>query len=409
MITWQTLRWPIALLIFLIFNHPGRVLAQGNINILNPTVDYDFGYQINFQAELATDLTVDEVRLIFRPSGTNNSIVVPAQIGQEYQLQANYNLLPESRIPLFSDITYWYVVTDSSGQQHQTEVSNFRYEDNRFAWQQLVEEGVVAIHWYQGDIAFGQSALNTALNSITHLDQYITLTNLSPFDIYIYANENDMQSTLSLAGEDWLTGHAAAKLNIALVTVSFGNIDQLPTMKRRIPNEVAHIRLYQQIGESYANLPAWFSEGIASLGELSPNPDYRVLLQVIAVQADALIPFSDLCQKFPDTEAKISFVQAQSDSFLRYLHDRFGTNGLTTLLNVYAQGETCEGGVQQVFGQPLTRLSQEWQEQLPDPGLPASPNNFNWQPWLVLLLIMIAVPISAIAASGKRMGEFPGD
>ena len=69
-------------------------------------------------------------------------------------------------------------------------------------------------------------------------------------------------------------------------------------METLIPHELAHVMLYRNVGEGYASLPVWLSEGIASLAELYPNPDYDQALS-IASQNGSLLSIEELCDTFP--------------------------------------------------------------------------------------------------------------
>jgi hypothetical protein len=97
-----------------------------------------------------------------------------------------------------------------------------------------------------------------------------------------------------------------------------------------------HVLLYQKLGRGYEYLPTWLNEGLASQNEPAPNPDYSVIL-ADAVKRDALLPMASLCQGFPRDAATFFQAYAQSDSYVRNLHDQFGRSGLEAVLEQYAQ------------------------------------------------------------------------
>lgn len=393
------------LLVALSLAGPHPASAQSEITVVNPRVTHIFGQQIDFQAELTTSMNVAQVQLIFRPAGSNRSIVTPVQYRSDGLLTASYALRPQDRIPPFARINYWYIVTTDGGQQFQSEVFSHRYDDNRFSWQQLVEPGIVQVHWYQGDLAFGQAAVDTALNASDHLDQYIRLPAPTQLDIYIYPSQSELQAALSLSGQEWLAGHADPDLNVVIVWVTPDSF-HLIEMERRIPHEIAHIRLYQEIGEAYQNLPAWFNEGIASLGELYTNPDHRLILQT-AAQEGTLIPLTDLCANFPTGDPQLQLAYAQSESFLTYLVSAYGANSLQNLLDAYAQGGSCSQGLESVYDASLAEMEKDWlQSNFDSPPTPSpSSTGSSLFAWVILFLLIMVVPVGAILLSGESTKE----
>ena len=102
-------------------------------------------------------------------------------------------------------------------------------------------------------------------------------------------------------------------------------------MERQIPHEIMHILEYQITGTSYNQIPVWLLEGLASSAELYPNPDYQQVLEK-AVDEDSLLPMSVLCQDFPRDLSGALLAYAQSNSFVRFLNQNFGTRDTLSLV-----------------------------------------------------------------------------
>jgi len=130
-------------------------------------------------------------------------------------------------------------------------------------------------------------------------------------------------------------------------------------METLIPHELAHVMLYRSVGDGYASLPVWLSEGIASLAELYPDPDFDVILKE-AKEKNTLVPIAQLCDAFPPDGSSLAY--AESQSFVRFLRDTYGTSYLNSLLSDYANGMSCENGVTHTFKTPLGNLDARWRE-----------------------------------------------
>ena len=138
----------------------------------------------------------------------------------------------------------------------------FQYDDNRYPWQTMEGNGL-RLHWYAGDVSFGQAALDAAQSGYQAIQNLIPVPAGDPIDIYIYASSADVQDTLNLGGSAWVSGHANPDLGVVLVSIAPGE-NQSIEMEQQIPHELAHVLLYRLTGSAYANLPNWLTEGIAS-------------------------------------------------------------------------------------------------------------------------------------------------
>ena len=156
----------------------------------------------------------------------------------------------------------------------------------------------------------------------------------------------------------WIAGHADPDLGVAVVSLPAGP-DQRSEIERQIPHEVMHLLLYQSVGPAYYPLPVWLKEGLASANEMRPNPDYYVILSK-AVEQDTLIPMASLCQSFPQ-DNNVYLAYAQSDSFVRYLYQQYGQNGMQRLCRTaMPRVKAVRPLPNPCLGFSLSELEQEW-------------------------------------------------
>jgi hypothetical protein len=209
-------------------------------------------------------------------------------------------------------------------------------------------------------------------------------------DVYVYDSVQALQAALPNGGQNWLAGHANPDGEVILVSLPPGPEQRLE-MERQIPHELMHIGLSYTDSHAYSNLPTWFNEGLASLVELYPNPEYQVLIDN-AYESDQLLPFTSLCHSFPTDAGHGLQAYAQSASFTQYLYDRFGEPGFNRLIAAYASGMSCESGVEQALGTDLTGLESGWRrENFTDLTIARTYQEFL--PWLVLLVVILAGPV----------------
>ena len=389
-------RWVVLLLFFLgtaWLWHPG--IASPAFQVTPDPVEYTFGGQITLRASLDTQIKVVAVQAFLRGSGDTETYSGPAII-QDGEVVFLHDLTSQP-LRAFSDVEYWFRISPENGEPFQSDTYTFYYEDNRFSWQTL-SSGPFSVHWYEGTTEFAQSVLHAAVAGLERAKTLLKLPLVQAVDIYVYASGMEMQSTLRLGGLRWIAGHADPDLGVAVVSLPPGP-DQASETARQIPHEVMHLLLYQLTGASYYSLPIWLKEGLASANETRPNPDYYVILSS-AVEKDTLIPMASLCQTFPQ-DTTVYQAYAQSDSFVRFLHQQYGQAGIQDLVNSYAAGQGCENGSQAVTGLSLSGLDQEWREtRLNDNVLGVALEALL--PWSGLLLAIVLVPLVLVLTSLRK-------
>jgi len=372
--------------------------VQAGIPVVEANVQFTFGRQIDFTAQVTADLPVKDAVIFVQSQGENHTIVETAYVAPPGEIKYSQDL---STRPLraFANIDYWFKVGFEDGTTFTSDHFTFFYVDNRFLWQTL-ESKPFRLHWYQGDIAFAQGVLDVAKAGQAHIQEILPLPAPSEVNLYVYASMEEMQTTLRLAGQIWVAGHADPDLRIIVAAIPAGPEQHLIT-EQRIPHELMHIMLYQVMGNSYTNLPAWLNEGLASMAELSFNPDYNISLED-AIREDRLIAIQSLCSKFPVDAAGASLSYAESALFTFYLYRTFGTSGLETLVANYANGMGCDESVQSALGKPLTELQAQWiKDDFRKPVSDSKPPQ-ELGPWFIILVIVIGIPLGLMLVSLRK-------
>jgi hypothetical protein len=369
--------------------------AATNVNIY-----YNFGQQITFMAKLSASTPIQQAFLSFREVNEQNTRVVPLTLDADGSTRYQYDVSPHL-IPPFAMIEFSYQATLANNQSVTSGPFYFRYEDNRFTWKQL-GNGAVSVHWYNGDATFGQAALDAARTGLQGISQTLPVSLDAPVDVYIYATFDDLTSSLALGGRKWEAGHADPSIGVVMLAAAPSDTQSID-LQRLIPHELTHVMLYRSLGTGFNRLPTWLEEGIASMEELYPNPDYTSVLEA-ASKNDSLLPIENLCVSFPADSGRAYLAFAESQSFVRFLRDTYGNTGIVALTKAYADGLDCDLGATRAVGVPLNQLDARWRESVLGQNI-AGVAMRNLLPYLIILGLTLIVPVwSAIhaIANGRR-------
>jgi len=373
--------------------------AQSGVELENVHASVMFGEGITFLATIKASIQIQNVFIVIFDEAQGLTHVQPVEIRAdgaiEYFFDTRQNILRP-----FTNVRWSYQFTLADGNTFQSETFFIRYDDDRFTWQTL-EAGSIRLHWYNGDVNFGQAALNSAQSGLQSISALLPLDLARPVDIFIYANVSDLRGTYYTESDAWVAGHANSAVGVVMVVIEPGPSQSI-FMEQRIPHELMHVMLYRSIGAGYKDLPAWLREGTATLAEVSPNPDYDRVLAAAGAN-NTMIPIKDLCASFPPNADTAFLAYAESRSFIHYLQSTYGSAKLLSLVSVYADGVDCERGTENAYGVSLSKLEMDWRASALGQNaiLPALQ---NLSPYLVLLCLILLIPFIGIMTVMRKKG-----
>lgn len=371
--------------------------VRASAEVIDVEMEYQFGEYITFRARVSSVVPVKQFLLSIRREGETISQTYPMTLAANGYFTYTHDMTKNIVRP-FSRLVFSFEGELENGEKFASSGYLFRYDDNRFSWQSL-ENDSLKVFWYKGDISFGQAALAAASAGLEHASQIVPLAQSAEVEVYIYASVEDLQSALWLGGESWQAGHASPELGVVMVAIPLG-LNQSLLMDQLIPHELAHVLLYRGLGKGYANLPVWFREGVATLAERFPNPDYEHAL-LVASREHSLLPLPELCSSFPPDQGRAFLAYAEAASFTRYLRNQYGNVGLAALAIAYSDDINCEQGTLRGLGVPLSQLERDWRENVLDENMHETILR-NLFPYTLVLAILLILPFMGVLSISWR-------
>jgi len=373
---------------------PSPASAQ---EVIDASVEYVYGEQLIFTGVLSSDIPARDVHIAFRTRNGTDTVVDRVEVMPGGELVFVYPL-ESSRLRAFTTIEYWFNIRLEDGREFFSPMFDFYYADNRFEWQHLAESPF-DIYWVEGDLSFAQGVLDVAKEGLDRAQGMMPLDVPSSLRIYVYPTADQIPQT---SGVEWVAGHAYPDLGLVVVSIPDGPERRLE-MERQIPHELMHVLLYQTTGQGYENLPTWLSDGLATMAQLYPTPEYQVLLEN-AIENNSLIPITSLCQGFPSHASSAYLSYAEATYFTRYIYRQYGSGGLTAMVDNYANGLDCERGVEVALGISLSNLEEQWlKNSLGAPATNVLDKTDQMMPWSFLLLVVLVIPL--VAATGLLLSQ----
>jgi hypothetical protein len=201
-------------------------------------------------------------------------------------------------------------------------------------------------------------------------------------------------------------------------------------MSRVIPHELSHQILYQATANPFGAPPQWLDEGLAVYSQDAGRDRlYSYALQLAST--GEVMPLRTLNGDFPYDRGGFTAGYAFSLSVVAYIIDTWGNEGITRLIDAFAEGVTPEDGVEQALGISFDELDRQWREDLTakseqltatgstrfgdgEPAAPAGAPSFGQDVaiasgTLILGLAVLIAVVAGVITWLRRRGRFDPD
>jgi hypothetical protein len=341
---------------------PQPASAATTVEFGSPGAEVQFGSGITFTqpATLPADVTGVEILLGF-PGSTGPLVVeVPRPTGTgAVTLRHAYEAQPGDLAPNTRVEARWRV-TLADGTEAVGPLVAAVYADNRFAWRTR-SDGLVRLHWYEGDDAFARKALQVAVDGLEHAEALLGVTESQPLDFYVYATEADIYAALAPDREN-VGGQAYPAIRTLFGLITPGEVDD-PWVGVVIPHEITHLVFDTAVASDYGYPPKWLNEGIAVYLSEGYTASHRAAVEQ-AVDDRSLIPLDGLVGQFPTSFEHFSLAYSESVSAVDYLTRTHGEPALTKLIEAYGRGLGDEEAFTAAIGSTPAVFDAAWRAEL---------------------------------------------
>jgi hypothetical protein len=343
----------------LALSSPVTVLAADGPQVLDTSVQVDFPVRVNFSLSATSDADITDIRLHYTVHRMSH-----AEVTSEVRLEFapaplvtsewNWDMRKTGGMPPGSSVSYWWTVTDDSGERLETEPAEVRVDDTRYPWHSL-SQGLLTLYWYEGDESFARELMDTAQQALVRLASYTGAELESPAEIYLYAKYEDLRGAM-IFPQEWTGGVAYTRFSTIAIGISPANLDW---GKRAMTHELTHLVIHQMVFNPYNDLPTWLDEGIAMYSE-GPLETAFVDRLGKAIDEDRLITVRSLSSPFSAYAEESLLAYAQSYSLVDLLINNYGQSQMLELLSTFREGSGYDEALQKVYGFDMDGLNELW-------------------------------------------------
>ncbi len=326
-----------------------------------PTADSTFGTGIVFSQPITIDRPIGRVEILLTFADAVGPTVfevpgVPAApsttLTYTLDTSGNDHLIPNTPV-----VARWRVVSDDKpsevGLGPELRVT---YDDDRFTWRSA-SDGIVRVHWYEGDAAFGAKALKLGADEVRETSKLLGVTETDPIDFFVYANVDDFYGAIGPGAHENVAGSAFADIRTLLGLIPPSEInDSLVAV--RIPHEFVHLVFDTASKNPYHSPPRWLNEGLAVYQSEGYGSSDRSAVES-AARNGSLIPLDGLTGQFPNGQ-DFFLAYSESVSAVEFMVRTYGPDALVTLIRSYAEGRTNDEAFSDALGLDTTAFGNAW-------------------------------------------------
>lgn len=353
---------------------PTPAFASSPADVTNNEVIFNFPETATFIATISSDSDIQSIVLEYgNEQETCGEVIAKAfpqfTPGKTVEAEWTWEMRQSGSLPPGAKLWWRWRVTDSSGNETVSETKTAAWLDDVHNWK-TIKEGLLNLHWYNGDEAFARDLLNAAQGGLEFNETESGLVADSPIDLYIFADTNDLQDAV-LYEPSWTGGQAFPDQDIVILGISQND---LTWGRDAIVHELTHVLVGHLTFSCLGDVPTWLNEGLAvySEGELDSSSQQQL---DDAIQNNTLLTVRSLSSGFSEVADKAYLSYSQSYSVTKFLVETYGQEKMTALLTSLRDGLTIDEALIQTYGFNVEGLEDEWRE-----AIGAQPRTVSAQP-----------------------------
>ena len=329
---------------------PAAAQVAGGIQVISNQNRINFPADLTIAMTAASDLEIVEVRLNYRSVGSEVWSYVYPSFEPALQVDTRFILVASGSnyIPPGTQIEYFFLIRDASGEVLQTQNRVLNYVDPRFPWEQ-VRVGPLTLFYHDAPPGrVGQVAQEVEI-TLGRVGEVLQLDSVRPVRGYIY---NGYQEALpafpvhsrAITEEEVFHGFAFPGSSVFL------GIGLEP---RLIVHEMSHLLLDQALESGGRSIPSWLDEGFATYIEPGSSPRSGRSLR------DQGLPLRSMSE-VTGTPEDIDVFYLKSESVVAYLIDEHGVESFQRFLGLLREGQTIDNALVEAYGFDIDGLEEDW-------------------------------------------------
>jgi hypothetical protein len=327
--------------------------AQSGPTITDQGVENQFPDGMTFRASVQSDSDIEEIRLRYKilPDGTAARGV--PEFDPAPSVDAEFFLgQPDVQLPPGTVIEYYWEATDADGDTAETETQEFFYDDIRFEWSTVSDEGVT-VYYYSGGEEAAAEMLGVALETVEEMEALLQTDVPFEVQVWVYENSEDMNPALERLSEAREREVTTAGVRVASNAVLVLGNASFDVMR----HELTHV-VTKQAGEgSFGGLPFWLDEGTAVYAQDEKGWFEDAINS--AMNRGEVFPIQQITTLAGDPD-NVALYYGQGWSIVDYLVATYGEEKYAELFAEMKTGARIDSALEAVYGFDQDGLEDEW-------------------------------------------------
>lgn len=317
-----------------------------------------FGDSVTFEQRATLPAGVKRVEALVREGSGGATFLSPITVsgGQTTTLRYVYRT-PEGGTFPNTKLTLGFRVTLADGRVIDSPTRTILYEDDRFDWKTLTGN-VVRVHWYDGNQAFGQRALDIGEEAVERAQTLLGVTETDPIDFFIYADRDKFYSVIGAGLQENVGGLALKDIRTLFANIAPSTVAD-PWVGIVVPHELTHIVFSTATANAYHEPVHWLNEGLADYLAQGFDAGARSNVRGAADRGD-LMPLSAIVGQFPSPPDRFSLAYDEAVSAIDYLVRTYGQDALVKLIRSYADGVSDDAAFTAALGVDTAGFEAGW-------------------------------------------------
>ncbi len=174
--------------------------------------------------------------------------------------------------------------------------------------------------------------------------------------IWVYSSYEDFAGTRQGNQREAVAGVTYPGMDTTVVIVPNGDEREFG---RVVPHEISHQVLFAATQNAYGPPPVWFDEGMATHTQIGGTDGYEGMV-ARAENDGVLFDIQSLSESFPYGPAQATLAYASSWSMISYIEERWGPEGITRMIDAFADGLPEEEAIPAALDITLDELNMAW-------------------------------------------------